>query len=84
MGSTFATIERIEALRALLDRLCAPDLTLAESKVLRCRMFELTGRGDPGTLGFLAQTDSRESTPSPGAGRDQFGDCPPNCHNCAA
>jgi hypothetical protein len=33
--------ERIEALRTLITQLSAPDLSLAEAKVLRCRLFEL-------------------------------------------
>jgi hypothetical protein len=38
MGSSEERAERIEALRGLLDGLCAPDLTLAEAKPLRTPM----------------------------------------------
>ncbi len=38
--------ERIDALRWLLDGLCAPDLTLAEAKPLRARLFDLLERTD--------------------------------------
>src|SRR5512135_2961939 len=41
MGSSEGRAERIEALRGLLERLCAPDLTLAEAKPLRNRLFDL-------------------------------------------
>jgi hypothetical protein len=37
--------DRVEALCGLLDGLCAPDLTLAEAKALRARLFGLL---DPG------------------------------------
>lgn len=39
---------RIEALRGLLERLSAPDLTLAEARVLRGRLSDLLGQGDRG------------------------------------
>jgi hypothetical protein len=48
MGSSEERAERIEALRGLLDRLCAPDLTLAEAKPLRSRLFDLLERIDRG------------------------------------
>jgi hypothetical protein len=35
---------RMEALRRVLDRLCATDLTLAEAKDLREQLFGLLGR----------------------------------------
>jgi hypothetical protein len=41
MESRERRAERIEALRGLLDRLCAPDLTLAEAKVLREIVYDL-------------------------------------------
>jgi len=41
MGSSEGRAERIEALRGLLERLCAPDLTLAEAKPPRTRLFDL-------------------------------------------
>lgn len=34
MGSPGKSADRIEALRSMLDRLCAPDLTLSEAKQL--------------------------------------------------
>lgn len=34
MGSPGTSADRIEALRSMLDRLCAPDLTLSEAKQL--------------------------------------------------
>jgi hypothetical protein len=48
MGSSEERAERIAALRGLLDRLCAPDLTLAEAKPLRTRLFDLLERTDRG------------------------------------
>jgi hypothetical protein len=44
MGSQHEQTERIEALRWLIDRLSAPDLTLAEAKVLRGRLSHLLER----------------------------------------
>ncbi|RUL87367.1 hypothetical protein [Tautonia sociabilis] len=41
MGSPGETFDRIEALRALLERLSAPDLTLAEAKALRPHLTDL-------------------------------------------
>jgi hypothetical protein len=38
--------ERIEALRGLLGRLCAPDLTLAGAKPLRTRLLDLLEQSD--------------------------------------
>ena len=38
--------DRIEALRGLLEWLCASDLTLAEAKDLRGRFADLMDRGD--------------------------------------
>jgi hypothetical protein len=35
---------RAEELRGVMERLCAPDLTLAESVALRARLAELLGR----------------------------------------
>jgi hypothetical protein len=49
MGSSEGRAERIEALRGLLERLCAPDLTLAEAKPLRTRLFDLLEQIDRGT-----------------------------------
>jgi hypothetical protein len=44
MGSQHEQTERIEALRGLIERLSAPDLTLAEAKVLRGCIAELLER----------------------------------------
>jgi hypothetical protein len=41
MGSRDEKMERIEALWILMDRLCSPDLTLAEAKGLRGRLTDL-------------------------------------------
>jgi hypothetical protein len=46
MGSEQAPSERVEAVRAVVDRLGWPDLTLGEAKALRCRLLELTGRDE--------------------------------------
>jgi hypothetical protein len=46
--------ERTEALRSLMERLCAPDLTLAEAKELR------------GRLSDLLETNDREAGPETG------------------
>jgi hypothetical protein len=47
MGNPREQTERIEALRGLVERLSAPDLTLAEGKVLRGRLSDLLKRDDP-------------------------------------
>lgn len=39
--------EQFEALRGLIDRLSAPDLTLTEAKVLRERLTGLLDTGEP-------------------------------------
>ena len=44
MGSQQERTGRIEALRGLIERLSAPDLTLAEAKVLRGRITDLLER----------------------------------------
>ena len=41
MGIQQERTDRIDALRGLIERLCAPDLTLAEAKVLRGRISDL-------------------------------------------
>ena len=46
MGCLSEQDDRIEALNGLLERLCAPDLTLAEAKDLRGRLASLIDRGD--------------------------------------
>jgi hypothetical protein len=44
MESQEEQTERIEALQRLLDRLCAPDLTLTEAKALRSHVSDLLER----------------------------------------
>ncbi|QDV37596.1 hypothetical protein [Tautonia plasticadhaerens] len=46
MGSASERDNRIEALNGLLERLCSPDLTLAEAKDLRGRLAGLVDRRD--------------------------------------
>ena len=46
MASQQERTERIEALRGLTERLSAPDLTLAEAKVLRGLLTDLLDSGD--------------------------------------
>ena len=41
MGIQQERTDRIDALRGLIERLCAPDLTLAEAEVLRARLSDL-------------------------------------------
>jgi hypothetical protein len=41
MGIQQERTDRIDALRGLIERLCAPDLTVAEAKVLRARLSDL-------------------------------------------
>ena len=41
MGIQQERTDRIDALRGLIERLCAPDLTLAEAEVLRGRISDL-------------------------------------------
>jgi hypothetical protein len=41
MGIQQERTDRIDALRGLMERLCAPDLTLAEAEVLRARLSDL-------------------------------------------
>ena len=50
--------ERLEALRGLIERLCAPDLTLSDAKILRGRVSELL---EPG------ERRMREDQPAPAA-----------------
>jgi hypothetical protein len=46
MSSFEETTERIKALRGLLERLCAPDLTLSEAKSLWVQLDRLLGLGE--------------------------------------
>jgi hypothetical protein len=59
--------ERIEALRGLLGRLCAPDLTMAEAKPLRARLIDLLGQIDRDTAAARG-TPSQPLAPSPDRG----------------
>jgi hypothetical protein len=56
---------QIETLRGLLDRLCSPDLTLGEAKVLRSQVFDLLKRINP--LFSAASTSDRDGN-DPSAG----------------
>jgi hypothetical protein len=49
--------DRQEILRGLLERLCSPDVTLAEAKTLRIQIFLLLERGD-----LSAETDASTSS----------------------
>jgi hypothetical protein len=42
-------VERLEMLRGLVERLCGPDLTLAEAKALRIQVLILLERRDLST-----------------------------------
>ena len=52
-------MERLEALRDLVERLCGTDLTLAEAKSLRIQVLVLLERCDLST-----ETDFSASSPS--------------------
>lgn len=82
MGSVRGSGERIEALRALMDRLGSPDLTLGEAQALRCRLFALTGveREVEEALG-VAHPAAKSSIPCEG---HQHGSRSPECRDCAA
>ena len=60
MGSQQEQAERMEILRGLIERLSAPDLTLAEAKVLRVRISDLLEREDQPT------GSSQAASPWPG------------------
>ncbi len=75
MGSTGQPTGRIEALRALMDRLVSPDLTLGEAKGLRCRLLILMGVDleesafglAPGAASSIKPCEGRQDGPrSPG------------------
>lgn len=55
MGRQQEPAEQMEMLRGLIERLSAPDLTLAEAKVLRGRLSELLEREDHPTRSGLPQ-----------------------------
>jgi hypothetical protein len=63
MGSQDEQTERIEALRGLIERLTAPDLTLAEANDLRGRLSDLLERGNRAAVGER-MTSSPVSAPS--------------------
>jgi hypothetical protein len=67
MGSQHEQTERVEALRGLIERLSAPDLTLAEAKVLRDHLSDLLERGNP-PAGGARMTSSPVLVPPPGRG----------------
>jgi hypothetical protein len=69
---------RIEALRALMDRLASPDLSLGEAKGLRCRLMELTGSGRD--EGEAPQENSPSLSCEGRQGEPRF----PGCRSCAA
>jgi hypothetical protein len=63
MGSQDEQTERTEALRGLIERLSAPDLTLAEAKDLRGRLSDVLERGNHPAVGERT-TSSSVSAPS--------------------
>jgi hypothetical protein len=82
MRTSVQTTERIEALRALVDRPDSPDLTPGEAKALRCRLLESTGEGENAAA-------SRRSAPQAASSTDlcdgqQHGTRTLACRNCAA
>ncbi|WP_406694899.1 hypothetical protein V5E97_28040 [Singulisphaera sp. Ch08] len=56
--------ERLEALRKLMDRLCAPDLMLPEATVLRNRLSVLLAHEDDG-VGVDHEVRPRYFVPAP-------------------
>jgi hypothetical protein len=65
MGKTGQSAERMEALQALTDRLLSPDLTLAEARDLRGRVFDLTGV-EESALSSLPCDGHRDASRPPG------------------
>lgn len=68
---------RIKALRALVDRLGSPDLTLIEAKALRRRLLDLMRRGEddagagrhtapPAAAPAIPGEDQPHRSPAPG------------------
>jgi hypothetical protein len=69
MGSHREQTERIEALRGLIERLSAPELTLAEAKDLRDRLSRLLERADRhGGKDRMAASPSLDLSPDWSAG----------------
>ena len=56
---------QIETLRGLLDRLCSPDLTLGEAKVLRNQLFDFLERINP-LFSEASKSDRHGNDPSAG------------------
>jgi hypothetical protein len=56
---------QIKTLRGLLDRLCSPDLTLGEAKVLRKQLFDLLERINP-LFSEASRSDRYGNDPSAG------------------
>jgi hypothetical protein len=56
---------QIEILRGLLDRLCSPDLTLGEAKVLRNQLLDFLERINP-LLSEASKSDRHGNDPSAG------------------
>jgi hypothetical protein len=67
MGIQQEQTERIEALRGLIERLSAPDLTLTEAKVLRGSISDLLERDDQ-PAGWDRMASSPAILPSDGRG----------------
>ena len=67
MESQQEQTERIEALRGLIERLSAPDLTLTEAVVLRGRLSDLLER-DNKPVGWDQMASSPALVPSRGRG----------------
>jgi hypothetical protein len=64
MGSQQEQTERIEALRGLIERLSAPELTLTEAKVLRGCITDLLERDNqPAGWGQMASSRGRGDGP---------------------
>ena len=82
MERTGESIERIEALRALLDRLGSPDLSLGEAKAVRCRLFNLTGRAEGSVP--ICEMDPQAVTSSIPCEGHEHGSRSLACRNCAA
>ena len=82
MGIVRESIERIEALRALMERLGSPDLTLGEAKALRCRLLDLTGRDEDS--GPTPGMDPPATTLCISCEGHEHGSRSPTCRNCAA
>jgi hypothetical protein len=56
---------QIETLRGLLDRLCSPDLTLGEAKVLRNQLLDFLERITP-VSSEASTSDRHRNDPSAG------------------